>query len=227
MKMYVHLWYLVEFLLNDKCVRQNLKRKSEHSLVFNTIFLKSIRLSVNVEKYGRTRQTEVAVCLLWKMHNACWIHKATNTHSQYLILDAFSTATLVTRTRLIFTFYLHCLSCLSLVHLFADKVRHIILAKKCELVCFNVPTVTFILIHHIKIWLIDADVFSEILPVRLEISRAKVGYCPTCCCCWIFTFKISETFVNDNERRWPYCEADVVQLGKRCPVVYKSLQPLP
>ena len=36
----------------------------------------------------------------WGMRIACWIPKATNTHSEYVILIAFSTVTVVTRTRL-------------------------------------------------------------------------------------------------------------------------------
>jgi len=74
--------------------------------------------------------------------------------------------------------------------------------------CFNVPTTTFLLMYHIKFWSEEADVFSEIFPVCLEISRAKVVYSPTCCC-WIFTFKISANSINDYERRCPRCEADV------------------
>jgi hypothetical protein len=65
--------------------------------------------------------------------------------------------------------YLRCLSYLSLVHQFADIVRSIVVAKKSEIVCFNVPTATFLLMYHIKFWLEDADVFSEIFVFRLEI----------------------------------------------------------
>jgi len=57
--------------------------------------------------------------------------------------------------------YVHFLSCLSLVHQFADKVRRIVVANTYESICFNVPTTKFLLMHHIKFWLEDADVFSE------------------------------------------------------------------
>jgi hypothetical protein len=40
-------------------------------------------------------QTEI-----WRMRTACCIPKATNIHPEYVILIAFSTATMVTRTRL-------------------------------------------------------------------------------------------------------------------------------
>ena len=35
-----------------------------------------------------------------RMRFACWITKATNSHSEYVILNCFSAATVVTRTRL-------------------------------------------------------------------------------------------------------------------------------
>ena len=41
---------------------------------------------------------------IWRMRMACWITKATNTHSEYVILIAFSTVKTVTRTRLSVTF---------------------------------------------------------------------------------------------------------------------------
>ena len=50
---------------------------------------------------------------IWRMHIARWITKATytHTHSEYVILIAFSTATLVARSHLNVTLYVHCLSC--------------------------------------------------------------------------------------------------------------------
>jgi hypothetical protein len=48
-----------------------------------------------------------------RMHIACWTPKATNTHSECVILNCFSTATLVTRWRLNVTLHVHCMSYLS------------------------------------------------------------------------------------------------------------------
>jgi hypothetical protein len=42
------------------------------------------------------------------------ITKATDTHSEYVILIPFSTAAVVTRTRINITLYVHCLTCLIL-----------------------------------------------------------------------------------------------------------------
>jgi len=37
---------------------------------------------------------------IWHMPNTCWIPKATNTHSEYVKIYCFSTATMVARKRL-------------------------------------------------------------------------------------------------------------------------------
>jgi hypothetical protein len=50
-------------------------------------------------------QPDRPLMTLWRMRIACWIYKATNTHLEYVILIAFSTATAVTRTRLNVTLY--------------------------------------------------------------------------------------------------------------------------
>jgi hypothetical protein len=48
----------------------------------------------------------------WRMRNARWIPKATNTHSEYVTYWC-SIVTMVVRTRLNVTLYAHCLSCFS------------------------------------------------------------------------------------------------------------------
>jgi hypothetical protein len=63
-----------------------------------------------VEKYGTARQA-THYHIIRRMRFACWITKATDTHSECVILTySFSTATVVTRTRLNVTLYVHCLS---------------------------------------------------------------------------------------------------------------------
>jgi len=49
-------------------------------------FRKSCRLSDNVGKYGTAGQ---ATMTMWRLRIACWTHKATNRHSEYVILIAF------------------------------------------------------------------------------------------------------------------------------------------
>ena len=60
----------------------------------------------NIIERGKPQKT------IWSMRSARWIPKATNTHSEYVILIAFSTATMVAWMRLNITLYVNCLSCL-------------------------------------------------------------------------------------------------------------------
>jgi len=48
----------------------------------------------NIVHWGRPQLT------VWRMRAACWIPKATDTHSVCVMLTAVSTATMVARTRL-------------------------------------------------------------------------------------------------------------------------------
>ena len=52
---------------------------------------------------------------VWRMRFPCWTIKAADTHLEYAILNCFSTATMVARTRLSVTLYVNCLSCLGLL----------------------------------------------------------------------------------------------------------------
>jgi hypothetical protein len=58
----------------------------------------------NIFEPGRPQMTG------WCMRIACWITKAINTH-RMCNTYCFSTATMITRTRLSVTLYVHCLSC--------------------------------------------------------------------------------------------------------------------
>jgi hypothetical protein len=59
-----------------------------HILCSITFFLKSCRLWVNVEKYGTARQA-TDDNIIRRMRFACRITKATDTHSEYVILITF------------------------------------------------------------------------------------------------------------------------------------------
>jgi len=52
-----------------------------------------------VEKHGRLRQT-TDDDVIWNMRCACWIIKATDAHSEFVLLIIFFTATMVTPKRL-------------------------------------------------------------------------------------------------------------------------------
>jgi len=57
----------------------------------------------NIEDCGKPQMT------IWRMRIACWITKATHTLTVCNIY-CFSTTTIVVRTRLIVTLYVHCMS---------------------------------------------------------------------------------------------------------------------
>ena len=70
----------------------------------------------NVVEWGRAQMT------IWCMCIACWIPKATNTHSEYVIITDFSIVTSVARRRLNVKLYVHCLSCCILLMLMISVV---------------------------------------------------------------------------------------------------------
>jgi hypothetical protein len=70
----------------------------------------------NISQPARPQMT------IWRMRFASCITKVTNTHSEYVILIAFFTATVVAQTRLSVTLYVHCLSGLVLLQLQAVKL---------------------------------------------------------------------------------------------------------
>ena len=57
----------------------------------------------------------------WRTRISCWIPKATNTHSEYVILIVFSNATMVARTRLE-CYVIHALPLLLPLNLMVYKV---------------------------------------------------------------------------------------------------------
>jgi len=82
------LSYLAQFFLEREMFQTKVVEKIKtHILCSVTVFLKSCRLWDNVRKSivepGRPQMT------IWRMLIACWISKATNTHSEYVILIAF------------------------------------------------------------------------------------------------------------------------------------------
>jgi hypothetical protein len=73
-----------------------------HILCSITYFRKFCLLWGNVEKYGG--DIEANNNTLWYMLLACWITNATNTYSEYVILNGFFKKKMPTRTRLSVTF---------------------------------------------------------------------------------------------------------------------------
>jgi hypothetical protein len=52
----------------------------------------------------RVRRNYDCVNITWRMQTACWAANTTDTHSEYLVLKRFCTATMITRKRVNNTF---------------------------------------------------------------------------------------------------------------------------
>jgi len=74
---------------NEKYFRQTLEIKSKHILCSKTFFFRnSFHLWDNVGKHGRARQaTDDDIIRRWRF--ACWVTKATNTHSIHVTIVGF------------------------------------------------------------------------------------------------------------------------------------------
>jgi hypothetical protein len=109
----IYIFYHISsiYCYNDKRFIQKLLRKSRLIFAFITFFCCCENLAVceimwkNIVVGGRPQMT------IWRMRIACLIHKATNTNSAYVSIFCFSSATIVARTPLDVTLYVHCLSC--------------------------------------------------------------------------------------------------------------------
>jgi hypothetical protein len=66
-----------------------------------------------VEIYGTARQATDGTMIQY-MHTACWITKATGTHSEYVIGTAFPQQQMLHGRTSMLRLYIHCISCLFL-----------------------------------------------------------------------------------------------------------------
>jgi hypothetical protein len=83
--MRIYLWILIRMRMFQIKVVEKIKTRILFSIIF---FRKSCRLWNNEEKYGRARQA-TGDSIVRSMRIACWVIKATDTHSEYVILTAF------------------------------------------------------------------------------------------------------------------------------------------
>jgi hypothetical protein len=89
MKTHVHLWYLAQFFLECEMFQTNVVEKIKtYTFCSVNFFQWSCRLRDNVEEYGRARQATDDNATRRKHFAGC-ITKATNTHSECLVLIAF------------------------------------------------------------------------------------------------------------------------------------------
>ena len=88
MQTWLHfLSHLAEFFSEWEIFRIKFVEKIKTHILCSSFFSprKSCRLRDNVEKCGRARQT-TDDDIMWRIRFACWRTKATNTHSEYVIL---------------------------------------------------------------------------------------------------------------------------------------------
>ena len=74
---------------NEKYFRQKLQRKSKHILFSENFFFFGNRAAYEL-MWNTTVQPNRPQMTLWRMRNACWINKAADTHSEYVIRTSFS-----------------------------------------------------------------------------------------------------------------------------------------
>jgi len=84
MKNYAHLWSLSHFFLRTRSVSKVAEKIRTHILGSVSVFRQSSYLWGNVEKYGRARQA-TGDNRVRRMHIACWVAKAIDTLSEYVI----------------------------------------------------------------------------------------------------------------------------------------------
>ena len=81
-------YYLAEFFFEWEMLQKKFVQKIKTHIMFKSVFpRKSRRLWDNVKKYGRARQATDDNIIRY-MFIACWITKATDTLSEYIILIA-------------------------------------------------------------------------------------------------------------------------------------------
>ena len=89
--------------------------RGTHILYSIHFFWKLYHLCDNMEKYGRAGQSiddKIVRC----MHIACWITKATHTHSDYVILIVFPWRQILQEHSTMLCLYVRCLSCWNCFH---------------------------------------------------------------------------------------------------------------
>jgi hypothetical protein len=111
MKTYVHL-YLAELFIECEMFQTTCRENQNIQFMFNNLFFSSkiVPLWDNVEKCGTARQVKDE-SKIRPMPIACWITKATDVHSEYLILIAISRLQWSRERASMLRLYINCQSC--------------------------------------------------------------------------------------------------------------------
>jgi hypothetical protein len=142
--------------------------------MFNNFFRKSYPLW-DAEKYGTARQ---ATDIIRRMRIECWITRTTHIHSEYAILIAFSTATMVTRTHHDVTLYVYCVSCYSTTNCVTPPPPHKIARKPLISGEFKITYLWGISRLSIKIWQYFFILLVLIVSIHTFLPVVVHGFLP-------------------------------------------------
>jgi len=87
---------------------KTVEKVKTHFMFHNIFFLNRAIYEIIWKNIGELDRPRLTV---WPMHIACWIPKATNTHSEYVITYCVFTAMTVAQIHHSVKVYVHCLSC--------------------------------------------------------------------------------------------------------------------
>jgi hypothetical protein len=87
MKTCAHLWYLAQFFLEWEMFHTKVVEKIKTHILFSiTFFRKSCLYEITWKNTAHLDRPQMAI---WRTRIGCGITKATDTHSEYVILTAF------------------------------------------------------------------------------------------------------------------------------------------
>jgi hypothetical protein len=108
MKTCAHLWqYFAEFFVEQEMFQNHAVEKIKTHVVCLVTVSENCAVCENVVNYGRARQA-TDDNIIQRMRLACWIPKATNTHSEFGILISFSLQQWLRELASLLRLYVHC-----------------------------------------------------------------------------------------------------------------------
>jgi len=141
------------------------KISNTHFMINNIFFKKRAIYEI---MWKNTVQLDGPQILIWCMCIACWITNATDTHSEYVILNSFLTATIIAYTHRNVTLHVHYLCCST--HCQIHRTQYLFLNHTDELPLCMAHTVWSCLFQHSK--------FLTSLTLRCQQSAGHKSYLP-------------------------------------------------
>ena len=201
--------YLAHFFLErEKFQTKFVDEIKTHILCPITFFFrKSCLLWDKVEKYCTTGQVTDGK-IIRRMRVACWKHKATNTHLEYVMLITFPLTKLLQEKVLNITLYVQCLSCLKSLHARTHTSTHIkILSSQ------TARNYIARLSHNSKIMLLIFAPDSETKTWRFIANMTKTFLLP----CFLAACSVTKRhFVGEGRRGKIECLYTVMCVSQYC-----------